>query len=71
MVTTKLASIRAWARGLVLEFDPCYRVRGKPAYIDQFTLIVGQEAFRLPIDGFRMGDPSRSCPSAGGAAGQT
>lgn len=49
---------------LVLEFDPCYRVEGLPARIDDLTLIVADQAYRLPLpkDGFLLGDPEQLCP---------
>ncbi len=48
---------------IILEFDPCYRVEGKPAAIDNFVLIVGSQGYRLPIPGFRLGDPATPCPA--------
>lgn len=48
---------------LVLEFDPCFRLEGKPATLDDLTLVAGDRAFRLPRKAFRLGDPARRCPS--------
>ncbi len=48
---------------LVLEFDPCYRVEGRPAAIDDFVLIVGSQGYRLPIPGLRLGNSGTACPA--------
>ncbi len=47
---------------LVLEFDPCFRIEGMPTEIDDFTLVAGSVAYRLPIEPFRLGDPDLLCP---------
>ncbi|HSR53704.1 MAG TPA: S8/S53 family peptidase [Acidobacteriota bacterium] len=47
---------------LWLEFDPCYRVQGKPVRLSDLTLIVADRAYRLPVEPFWLGDPSLPCP---------
>lgn len=49
---------------LILEFDPCFRVEGRPVRLDDFTLIAKGKAIRLPISGFELGDAAESCPRA-------
>ena len=48
----------------ILEFLPCFRYQGMPVRLDDFTLVAGNVAYRLPIDGFTLGDPTRR-PRAG------
>lgn len=45
---------------LVLEFDPCFRVKGMKARLGDLTLIAGDKAYRLPVDEFWLGDPGRA-----------
>lgn len=51
---------------LVLEFDPCFRIEGAPARLDDLTLVVDDKAFRLPMEAFTLGDPARECPGRPG-----
>ncbi len=48
---------------LEFEFLPCFRIEGMPVTLDDFTLVAGNVAYRLPIAALTLGDPTVGpCP---------